>query len=58
VLIAKANVNGEINSCIIDGKLYKNKLEKNKTIFLLNLSSAQRNKNFQDLDKIFRAVTN
>jgi hypothetical protein len=23
VLIAKANVNGEINSCIIDGKLYK-----------------------------------
>jgi hypothetical protein len=26
VLIAKANVNAEINSCIIDGKLYKNKL--------------------------------
>jgi hypothetical protein len=27
VLIAKANVNEEINNCIIDGKLYINKVE-------------------------------
>jgi hypothetical protein len=27
VLIVKANVNDEINSCIIDGKLYVNKVE-------------------------------
>jgi hypothetical protein len=27
VLIAKASVNEEINSCIIDGKLYINKVE-------------------------------
>jgi hypothetical protein len=26
VLIAKINLNGEINSCIVDGKLYNNKL--------------------------------
>jgi hypothetical protein len=26
MLIAKINLNGEINSCITDGKLYKNKL--------------------------------
>jgi hypothetical protein len=27
VLIAKANVNKEINSCIIDGKFYVNEVE-------------------------------
>jgi hypothetical protein len=35
VLITKTNVNGEINSCIIDGRLYKNKL--NVELMLLSL---------------------
>jgi hypothetical protein len=36
VLIAKANVNGEINSCIIDGKLYINKVEYSNATGCLN----------------------
>jgi hypothetical protein len=34
----KINLNGEINSCIIDGKLYKNKLS---TIIILLFCSMQ-----------------
>jgi hypothetical protein len=38
VLIAKANVNEEINSCIIDGKLYVNKVEYSNATRCLNTS--------------------
>jgi hypothetical protein len=38
VLIAKTNLNGEINSCIIDGKLYKNKLNQEK-LFIYDIFS-------------------
>jgi hypothetical protein len=36
VLIAKTNMNEEINSCIIDGKLYVNKVECSKATGCLN----------------------
>jgi hypothetical protein len=36
VLIVKANVNEEINSYIIDGKLYVNKVEYNNATGCLN----------------------
>jgi hypothetical protein len=36
VLIAKTNVNEEINNCIIDGKVYVNKVEYSNTTGCLN----------------------
>jgi hypothetical protein len=36
VLIAKANVNEYINSCVIDGKLYANKIECSNATGCLN----------------------